>query len=53
MSWYYCLEHQKVEPEDGCPNAERMGPYESEAAASQAMELAHQRSEAWDAEDDD
>ena len=53
MSWYYCLEHQKVEPEDGCPNAERMGPYESEAAASQAMELAQQRSEAWDSEDDD
>jgi hypothetical protein len=53
MSWYYCLEHQKVEPEDGCPNAERMGPYESEAAASHAMELAHQRNEAWDSEDDD
>ena len=52
MSWYYCLEHRKVEPADGCANDERMGPYETEADASHAMELAHQRNEAWDSEDD-
>ena len=32
MSWYYCLVHQRVEPDEGCANAERLGPYDTEAA---------------------
>ena len=52
MSWYYCLVHQKVEPQDGCANAERMGPYNTEAEAEHALELAHERNEAFDADDD-
>jgi hypothetical protein len=52
MSWYYCLVHQKVEPQDGCANAERMGPYETEADAQHAMELARERNAAFDADDD-
>ena len=52
MSWYYCLVHQKVEPELGCPNSERMGPYPTEADATHALELAQQRNEAYDADDD-
>ncbi len=52
MSWYYCLVHQKVEPQDGCANAERMGPYATEAEANGAMQLAHERNEAFDAGDD-
>lgn len=51
MSWYYCLTHNQVEPEAGCPNAERMGPYASEADASHALERARERTEAWDAQD--
>jgi hypothetical protein len=52
MSWYYCLVHQQVEPEEGCANAERMGPYETEAEAEHALELAKERNEAFDADDD-
>ena len=37
MQWYFCLEHQQVEPEDGCANAERLGPYESEHAARRRL----------------
>jgi len=53
MSWYYCLKHQQVEPEQGCPNDERMGPYASEADAAHALEKAAERNEAFDAGDDD
>jgi uncharacterized membrane protein YfbV (UPF0208 family) len=52
MSWYYCLVHQRVEPEDGCPNVERMGPYATEADAAHALETAKERSEAYDAGED-
>ena len=52
MSWYYCLEHQQVEPDDGCANAERMGPYETKEAAEHALELAAERNAAFDEDDD-
>lgn len=52
-SWYYCLEHQRVEPEAGCPNAERMGPYATEADATHAMDKARERNDAYDAGEDD
>ena len=53
MSWYYCLVHQDVEPELGCANAERMGPYQTEQEAAEAMETARHRNESYDAQDDD
>ncbi len=49
MSWYYCLVHQRVEPEDGCANAERLGPYATEAEAQHALETAKARNDAFDA----
>jgi len=52
MSWYYCLVHQRVEPDDGCPNVERLGPYETEAEAANALEIAKARNDAYEAEDD-
>ena len=52
MRWYFCLEHQQVEPEDGCANAERLGPYDSEQAARQALERAAERNDAFDDDDD-
>jgi hypothetical protein len=52
MSWYYCLVHQEVEPDDGCANAERMGPYDSKAEAENALELARERNAAYDADED-
>lgn len=53
MTWYYCLEHHRVEPLDGCPNSERLGPYETKDEAEHALELAAERSAAFDAEDED
>jgi hypothetical protein len=52
MAWYFCLVHQRVEPEDGCANAERMGPYATEAEASAAMDKARDRNAAFDADED-
>ena len=52
MSWYFCLVHQRVEPEEGCANAERLGPYGTEAEAQHALDLAKQRNEAFDSGDD-
>ena len=52
MSWYFCREHQQVEPEDGCANAERLGPYETEDAARHALERAAERNAAFDEDDD-
>jgi hypothetical protein len=52
MSWYYCLVHQRVEPEAGCANAERLGPYDTEAEAQAALETAKHRNEAFDADED-
>jgi hypothetical protein len=50
--WWYNLRTQKVEQGQGDPNAERMGPYLTRAEAESALERAHARTEAWDAEDD-
>ncbi|GAA5045940.1 hypothetical protein GCM10023259_019360 [Thermocatellispora tengchongensis] len=45
--WWFCLKHMRVEPEEGCPNKDRMGPYESEAAAADALKTAAERNKAW------
>jgi hypothetical protein len=50
-TWWWCTTHEVVEPNDGCPNAVRLGPYESAKEAEHAVELAHERTEAWEAED--
>lgn len=46
--YWFCLKHHRVEGRDGCPNADRLGPYATESEAAQALELARQRTEAWD-----
>ena len=52
MSWYYCLEHMRSEPKDGCPNSERLGPYATQVEATAAIELAAERNTAFDADED-
>lgn len=49
--WYWCLTHQRVEPEVGCPNSERLGPYPSQEAAANWRETTARRNEEWDRED--
>lgn len=51
--WWFCLKHMRVEHGPGCPNKDRMGPYESEAAATAALDTARARNEAWEKHDED
>jgi hypothetical protein len=46
--FWYCLKHHRVEGKDGCKNADRLGPYPSEAEASRALEKTQERNEEWD-----
>ena len=46
--WWYCLKHNRVEPEDGCPNSERLGPFETKEEAGNAIENARERNEEWE-----
>ncbi len=51
--WYFCVKHQTVEPEDGCPAKDRLGPYPTREEAAHAMEKVQQRNEEWDAANGD
>lgn len=46
--YYYCIKHHAVEGVDGCRGADRLGPYDSHAEAERALELAAERTKAWD-----
>ncbi len=48
MSYWYCLNHHAVEAQDGCDYKDRLGPYDTEAAASRALDKVKERNEQWD-----
>lgn len=50
--WWWCLEHAAVEGPEGCPNIVRLGPYPTHEEATRALELARERTEAWDHDPD-
>jgi hypothetical protein len=50
--WWFCLDHRSVESDNGCKNAERLGPYQSREEASRALQIAAERTEAWDNDPD-
>jgi hypothetical protein len=50
--YWYCLKHKTVEPEDGCRNQDRLGPYGSEDEASRALEKVQERNEEWENDPD-
>jgi len=50
--YWFCLTHHRVEGEEGCRSADRLGPYPSEAAAARALEAVEERNEAWDNDPD-
>ena len=52
VQYWFCLTHRAVEGEDGCRNADRLGPYATEAEASRALERVEERNEAWDNDPD-
>lgn len=50
--YYWCLRHNRVETNgDACAGRYQLGPFDSAAAASHALERVRQRNEEWDADD--
>jgi hypothetical protein len=52
MQWWFCLIHKVVEENSLCPNASRLGPYESRELAETALERMGKRQEDLDSEED-
>ena len=50
--WWFCVKHNTVEPEDGCPGKDRLGPYPTREEAARALQTVRQRNEEWDAADE-
>ena len=46
--WYYCLDHKRVEPLNGCRAEVRLGPYDTREEAARALEKVEQRNLEWD-----
>ncbi|GAA3822259.1 hypothetical protein GCM10022226_48350 [Sphaerisporangium flaviroseum] len=51
--WWFCLKHLAVEPDEGCPNKDRMGPYATRDEAAAALQTAAARNKAWQNQDKD
>lgn len=51
QQWWYCLKHQRVEPDAGCANKMRLGPYATPEEAARALEKAAERNEEWEEQD--
>ncbi len=48
-SYWFCVKHHRVESSgDLCPPIDRLGPFDTEEAASRALEKAAERNEEWD-----
>jgi len=50
--YWYCLKHHRVEPTEGEPNKDRLGPYATEAEAARALDKVQERNESWDHDPD-
>jgi hypothetical protein len=51
--WWFNLRTQQVEQGQGDPNGERLGPYATREEAAGALGRMHERTEAFDKQDDD
>ncbi|WP_298327664.1 hypothetical protein [Haloactinopolyspora sp.] len=51
--WYWCLDHAAVEPQLGCPNDRRMGPYDTVEEAETAIARARERTAEMDRLDEE
>lgn len=50
-SYWWCLNHSRVEDDHGCAHTDRLGPYDTPDDAAQALARARARTEAEDARD--
>ena len=50
LEYWWCLDHARVETDEGCANTVRLGPFVSAEEAANALEHARQRSEEWDSD---
>ncbi|MGA8211759.1 MAG: hypothetical protein WB441_04645 [Nocardioidaceae bacterium] len=50
--FWFCLKHHRVEGDEGCRSADRLGPYATEQEAANALEKVAERNEAWDNDPD-
>lgn len=50
--WFWCLDHHKAEPYDGCKSDSRLGPYASKAEAERALKKVEERNDQWDNDPD-
>lgn len=48
QEFWFCLTHHTVEGEEGCRNADRLGPYPTREQAARALDIVEERNEAWD-----
>lgn len=48
QEYWFCLKHHTVEGEEGCKNADRLGPYPSAVDAERALDKVAERNEDWD-----
>lgn len=46
--WYFCLDHRRVEPELGCRDEVRLGPYSTRQEAAAALDKVEQRNQEWE-----
>ena len=51
MSFWWCTQHETVEPDSACRAELRLGPYPTEEAAQNALQTVRERNERLDAED--
>lgn len=50
--WWWCVKHQTVEPDEGCANLDRLGPFATVEEASRALQTVRERNAKYDAEDE-
>ncbi len=50
--YWFCLKHHAVEGDEGCRNADRLGPYDTAEEAEHALEKVQERNEAWEHDPD-
>lgn len=51
MTYWWCLTHGAVEEGEGCPNNERLGPYDTHEQAAGALDRTRARTAENDARD--